>query len=352
MNNEAPWDQILHIAKNTPSGGNTQPWAVYQNKNSINVTTDLSSLENASAFEEMAAFVSIGALSYNIEQAGRGLGYKITFKVINNETPFIAMQHSEYDKNLVAPELLLVINKRCTNRKKSIANIPLSIIDQLHRDFYQFVKNEQAPFLKINMTREPQLIKKIANIIAEMDVLRFSNLITKKRLFEELKCKEGDAPDKVCIDSLEVPWPLEKMLCLMVSVPFFQKFILSSLIRQMVKKQLSSSSDLGCLFSDKDLNKQDLIKVGRVLQAFWLKVTEYGYYIQPWTILSFVALEKRMHNTSIFFAEEQDKIEGLIHEFSNCFEASADIPLFIFRTLDAPKPQCCSTKQEISLRCS
>ena len=348
MINDIPWQKIVDIACNAPSGGNSQPWSIVKDNDSLVIRTDLPQSFYVQSYDRIGAYISIGALAYNVETVARGLGYSSSISIMEADQPFLKVNITDFNPSNLSQTAIDSVINRTTNRKPSVGKLPEDVITRLGLFLQEHFAANGLPSFTLKFTRDPDVIKSLSYVIAESEILRFTHEITFKKVFvSELKCKENDSHYKIALNTLELPWVLEKFMCSIIKIPALRHLLLKKIVALTVQDQFSQSSDIGCIFGDKKISPVDLIQLGRAIEALWLKLTEYGYYMHPWTSFTFYGLEKSMGYDPTFSELEQESVEQMMNTVSKIYNEPDRIPLFLFRTLDAPKPEFHSGKKNI-----
>lgn len=347
MTADIAWAEILNIAKNAPSGGNTQPWIVQVLDDTVWVMLDNSVISNDENFTYLGALFSLGALSYNIQMAANSLGH-ITSLTFIEQPPFkVEIKITGYNSALKNEDNIKNIQNRCTNRKPTSNTIPEETLYRLEKELDEFLDKNKLPSFKLIRTRNTNQMQQIAIILSELERLRFSNKQTREQFFLEIKCKEEEYTDKIALKTLGLPFVMEKLMCAMIKKPAIRGLLFPKLIRAIVKRQLLKSSDIACFYSVERPSPGELIKLGYTVQFFWLQLTHYGYSMQPWTSLPFYFIEKYFDKPLTFAEDERTTINNLVKELGALLNINTMTPLFIFRMHDAPPPKYRSSKKQL-----
>lgn len=115
---------------------------------------------------------------------------------------------------------------------------------------------------------------------------------------------------------------------LKLMAPFISKIVLPQAIRKLFK----SSAMVGCV-TVPDNNIASLVQAGRLTMRKWLKLTEYGYSIHPYTIGSLNIYNTKNKILSAVFGQKESSLflQGL-QLMQKTFQFSTEAtPVFLFR---------------------
>lgn len=347
MKSDIPWQEILEIARNAPSGGNSQPWSVRVNGDNVCIGFNHEIDAHTDSFIYINALFSIGAIAQNIQVLANALGFTTVTDIKSDGPDWVTIRITNSNSNVRDEATIQAVKDRCTNRKPTVHIIPEAVLSALENKVETFIKDQQYPPFKLARTQNREKIIILSKLLADAEQRRFSNQKLKDHFFREIKCHENDGDKGIALNTLELPFLLEKLLCLMIHFKPLRKILSPKLVRAIIKQQLAKSSDIACFFGEPEINARQLIQLGSCVQFFWIELTKQGYAMQPWMSLSFFYLDDKVQRPLLFSDQERNRIEQLSSQFCQVLGEGAMAPLFIFRLHDGAKPQYRSLKQPI-----
>ncbi len=237
----------------------------------------------------------------------------------------------------------LSLHERYTDRSRSNNGKVLgSKIDQLNVSLAD--TNTRLQYID-----DSNKVEALSSILAEIDRIRIQYKNTHADLFNELKFpKEGqELKEGINIDEVDLK-PSEKVGFQMTkdyrAIELLNDLDLGSRLGELTSQFISTSSGVGLLTINKQLANQ-FYEGGRVVQRFWMKCSELGVALHPFTALMFFHEHIKRGNIESPYKE---RLENKINEFYSYFELEDEMSeLFIFRLLNPDKS---STKKVTTKR--
>lgn len=337
---------ILSESLNAPSGDNVQPWSFSISGNKVtlynNPERDLS-LYN---FDQIASYISEGALVENIAIVATKYGYKTNLELFTNSTNSENMVGyiSFFKEDLEQDKLYPYISSRITNRKP-YKDIPLEkeIIDEIN------IINQSS----IKIISEKNDISLLAEAASRNEFLVLNNYGLHKFLFDHIKWTQESADrdrEGFFVKTFEMN-ALQRFIFKLASswgrMKILQKLGLASKVASENKKTYQQSASF-ISFVVSDVNKFSSFQVGRDLQRLWLTLTSFGVSLHPLTGIVF--LKNKIDNSDSLDLSntEKDIINQAYSEISRIFKIeSHEKIIFLARVGFADPPSAASPKKPL-----
>jgi len=327
-------EKLCTAGSRAPSGGNSQPWLVKVNRNTLSIYLDPKRSESFLDVGYYASFFSIGCFLENLTIEALSLGFDFTTTIHDEENitePLITMTfHGRNNKQSVNQSLQPYIEKRITNRH--IYNgmaIEEDKIEQLRKevrknnDFYLFSESSR-------LGKE-----KIADILGQADAIRILNENTYKEMIQEFRWDKKEVEstnDGLDIKTLEMPKNAEKLYRLLKDYPSIRQLMPWEAFAGMAKPLLTGCSHLGCFYTSGALTPNNMIVAGSIFERAWLLATKFGIALQPWSILPFFLIRVNKYEGKGFTKSEVEILKTIEEKFYQRLGLSSkETPLFVFR---------------------
>ncbi len=278
--------QIISISIHAPSGDNMQPWRFEIQDNRVrifNVPSRDTSLYN---YGQHGAYIAHGALLENIKISSLAAGYIaniFTEKTSTNPNLIAEVGFTPTEKKEI--DLFQYIKKRATNRTK-YKNLKLDPAQK------QYLLSGLEPNLLI--AEDAEKISKLSFCISQGDRMIFENKFVHSFLFDHIRWSEKEElqkKDGLYLKAMELN-PIQRGI-----FKFVKKWSRMQILNKIgfPKMAVKSNEELykhGCGFGaiilDKD-TKENYLKVGEIMQIFWLRATKLGLGLQPLTGIPLLA---------------------------------------------------------------
>lgn len=317
-----------------PSGGNIQPWHVVAYNDRLEVTLDPKRSVSLLDIGKYASVFSLGSFVENVAIAAQGKNISYEIEIIKKAKPdFICIQFRFSHISTKEPklsDLYPFLASRMTSRTMSDGTIiPESEIDRLLALF------EHSQETRLALVSSQKGKKQIADILGKGDVVRTLNDPLFAQMMKELRFTKEDIEttlDGMDVATLELPGNVAKMLQLMEKFPSIRTVIPRNAFEDMAKPLLLSSSHIGCLTLTKPLTVDTLFTAGRLMQRLWLKATQMGIHIHPWTVLTFFIMRVKDQPGTVFSSKEAKELVALDAQLRDVFSiTNKETPFFLFR---------------------
>ncbi len=283
---ESPAERVIDLARWAPSGDNLQPWRFeLKGKRSFLVRGSLDKGSRSVYFlNDWPNLLTFGGLLETISIAATGERLHAEFDL--NAKPSSTPGDLSYRVRLVpngkspASPLLPFIRMRTTQRR-ALSRTPLSPIER------DTLEKSVAPYRLLWM-ETPKMRRTMARLISQYTKIR----LTIPEAYEaHRKVIEWNAqysrdriPDRALgLDSLSLKlmhWAMGKWS----RVKFMNRFLVGTMIPRL---ELDLIPGLRCaafvaLIAPQELRKKDdYLEAGRIMQRFWLTLTQLGLQAQP-----------------------------------------------------------------------
>lgn len=342
---------FLSKAVNAPSGHNCQPWKFAVKNNVIEVWNIPNKDKTLFNHNQKGSYIAHGALIENIKILTSHSGYKSRINLLPNSSEPNLIAQIELNKS-ESPEADLTLHRsimsRATNRR------PYDVVDLRNSDWAdlkEFIIDEKQN-CEIVLLRDRTQIKRAAKILSVGDRVLFDNKHLHNSLFEVVnwtKAQEEERKEGLYIETKELPPPAEFLFRHVIShrwlmdALYFMK--LPEKIGQKREALYSSSSAIGMILT-KDQSPEAFINAGRLLQRFWLKITDLGMSLQPASSgLLFLAQRLESESAPELTVHQREYVSKAYDEIKEVFCTGDKIPAFTFRVGYAKAPSAVSLKK-------
>lgn len=345
---------IVSDAICAPSGGNNQPWKWISKGNSLVAVLDKKRISTNIDFNNWASILALGCSIENAILSANKFGLNADLKILDTEEKDFAAElvlNKNIEKNsdnIYDAQLADYIKLRQTNRKLS----PYKPLLQEHKR-HLITSVHSIPRACIKLIENRDEIAKVADIIAEGDVIRFLNKFLYHELMSEIRWDKNEALEKpygIEIDSLEVS-PKDK-----VGLKIFNSWEVVSLVKKfggkalgdISRKQILEGSGLA-LITMPSLNKNNFFNGGRAVERFWLTATKYNVAIHPFTALSYFFMRLKTGLTECFDAKEIQTLKALRKRWEEIFNSTPDaVEIFLCKISYSERSQESSRRLAVS----
>ena len=343
-------ETLLKAGSAAPSPANLQAWEVKVRSSRIELRLDLKRATSFLDVGKYAALLSLGAFAENVALTAHSMGLKHDLQILpelESGAVIVCFTFNGKSENPIPKDsdLQQFIFSRCTNRKfDEGVRLPEETVEKLRREL-------QASHLSIEFSAVSVREKKrvFEEVLGKGDAIRFFNPITRNEMFNEVCWSKEEASathDRVALATLELPQPVIFMMRLMRQFPLLLKLIPQAKMEKVFLPQLEATSHLCCVSMKEPLEAIALFEVGRAIQRLWLRATQLGLSIQPWTVLPFLILRNELLNGKGFSLQEKAALvqtKGQLKEA--CDLPPHAVPLFIFRLFRGAPPSARSLRR-------
>jgi nitroreductase len=346
---EAVVRRLVEAASRAPSGDNCQPWHFVWNGQHLEVLLARARSESFYDVQDLATWISLGAVLANIEIAARPLGINPVVSLFPAGPGADIVARIVPEKAVPAPEPLAAsIEARCVNRRPYASTpIPADLRAEL------LGIGTAVDGVALHWVQDPPVKRRAACIAGAHDRILFEHRPLHQGLYRWLRWTAKDAArsgDGMPIASLELAsferpgfrllgwWPLARALGAI------------GLTRALPVRatQVYRRSGAICLISTDALTPERFVQVGGVLQRVWLTATREGLALQPITGIAFLALRALLDEASLS-RRHHAMITGLRDELARAFPAvAARYPAMLFRIGFAPPPSGRSLRRPVA----
>lgn len=258
---------IIEQTVKAPSGHNTQPWLFGIDENYIRICPDISKCLPIVDPDNRELFVSLGCAVENFFWAAQKRGYNVTFDIRKNGEVFAILTCAK-EKNNSVLEMFNQISVRQTNRKiysgEKISSDIIGVLESV--SWTDCVKVHLFP-------KRSDSFDLLKNYIVSGNTIQLRDKAFKNELKNWMRYNRSH--DRQTKDGLsysvfgapDLPRSVSELVMKICLNPLIQNHSDS--------KKIESSSHLA-LFTVSENNITDWIMLGRVLQRFLLKATQYG----------------------------------------------------------------------------
>lgn len=338
---------LVEAGGRAPSGGNMQPWLVHIAGSSMELWLD----RTRTSFLDVGSYASLfslGSFAENVIIAAQGLGMHVDIQVaetIDLDRAMVTLQFTRDGSLERAHPLARWIAERTTNRKPHQgATIEDELIERLREclsgDCVLHAKSAEAD-------------RRIAaDILGAGDVIRLRNSILNSQMWGEVRWTPEEVVstcDGIDIATLEIPHEALSMVQQLRDHDFVMRSVPDTAIIEMAQSALLAASHICCVSMETTIIPEHWFTAGRDVQRLWLKATECGLALQPWTALTFLLVRAEL------FAGEglSDEENATLRTLGGRLRALFDIPdsrlaLFVFRLSRADRPSARSLRRPMT----
>jgi ThiF family len=350
-NNEEPIIQKATIEKivgdaiKAPSGGNSQPWKWIFASNSLFLFLDITRCSPYTDINDWGAILSLGCATENLVLSANNHGYKVDKEIIDQKNNRFGVKFtftkelSNNSEKVFDTSLYELIEKRQTNRNNS----EIRRLDEIHQK--ELIKAVQSvPNAQLIIIDNNDDLVKMAELIAEGDIIRFLNKFLFNELMQELRWNKKEAIEKpygIELDLFDIT-PKDKIglkIASSWSVAAFVKKIGGNALGDLSRKLLLTSSAMG-LVSMPAMDDLNFYNGGIAVERFWLTATKYKIAIHPFAALCYFFIRLETNSVDFFSQSELDKLRSLRKKWNDILKTppgSAD--LFFAKLSYAPEAE-------------
>jgi len=309
-------EKIVSDAITAPSGGNAQPWQWVSSGNTLLLYLNKTRCSPYTDLNDWAAIMALGSATENLILSAYHEGYGVKKELLNLENHEFAVKFIFTTKDIAGTETIYhpthydSIKIRQSNRNNS----SLTLLKPEHQEGLLHAV-ESIPTAKLTLIENRDAIIKIADIIAEADIIRFLNKFLFNEMMSEIRWDRKEA--------LERPYGIELDLFDITakerigfkianswSVASFVKKIGGNALGDMSRKQLLASSAVG-LITMPQLNSSNFYNGGLALERFWLSATESKLAVHPFVALCYFFMRVETNTVSFFSKQEIETLKDL-----------------------------------------
>jgi len=303
-------NKILEAAVQAPSGDNVQPWElkVSERFTMIKLYNLPDKDDSYYNFNQMASYISHGAVIENIVIASRHFGFYAQVNLFPNEKEcdLVAMIKLVPEEAKETP-LYQAIFERCTNRfqfKK--AKVTTEMMDTV------LASVKGIDNVSVKLISQKDKVKQISKELMVNDRLVFERKDIHGFLFDKIRWNKKQIEETM--DGMPVSvlglTPIEKLSFPLMKFWSFVKmanyFGLSRIVALKCWWNCRTSTMLG-MVSVKGSDKVAFVQGGRAVQRVWLETTLLGLSLQP--IIGLTLLIYRLKNNELnAFSRKHQKI--------------------------------------------
>lgn len=336
---------LIEAASWATSGDNSQPWLFSWDGQILQVSIDPNRCGFSYDLNDESILIAIGAAIENIKIAASLYSLEAHWKIDQSypASSRIAQLHFTPNRSVQPDELASEIKKRCVNRNiYKNKPIPRQLSDELAACVAVDGVN-----LHIFHGRCSNL--GWANTIFKADRLIFEHQAMHQDLVKWTRGrKQGSCTDGMPIESLGLN-PVEKLLFpIFLNWSLVKRLNLFGLSRITALKSwrwIMSSSAL-VVFTIKQNDPIQYLKLGGAVQRFWLKLTQKEIAAQPMCAWLFLVNHLRLTDANTFSARHQKVIKS-IDRFSSSQLPNNEIPAMCLRIGLAAPPKGCTTRRKL-----
>ncbi len=343
---------ILQISVNAPSGHNCQPWKFVVDGGVLRVWNLPEKDKTLFNYRQKGSLIANGALIENIVIVSSEMGYKADvelFPEAGNDEFVAKINFSKANNSYQYQYLFPSILKRTTNRKP-FKRAPLSSLHQ--RQIIEFLEKDLELNESIFMVSEPEKLVRAASLFSVGDRLLFDNFHLHKSLFSVVnwtKEEEVSRRHGLFVDTKELPPPVKIFFKYFVKnwnlLNFFSFLDLPYKMSRKRKSLYCHSSSIGLVTSSND-SPRAIVKAGRILQRFWLKVSAMGLSFQPVSVgLLYLGQRTEVERPDELSVNQYDYTKEAYRGVLDLFEVGPRHPSFSFRIGYADPPTTSSLKK-------
>lgn len=261
---------VLEVARNAPSGDNTQPWRFAVEDNSLEIYNDESKTNPIFDSKQYGAYIGHGCLIENIRQESCARGYKIHVQYFpqGSSNPVAKITFSEEE---CVSDIAKYIPERKTNRNP----YKNQLLSEEERTCF-----EHKSLMLIDGDKKKDLtafLSKAEKTVFETPELQdiiYSSLRWSKK--EEQEKKEGLFVHTLELNPVQVG--LLKLSRNRKILNFLNKIGFASLVSKSNKETYLASSALGFIVGER--NPTSYVQAGELLENTWLKAQSIGMSMQ------------------------------------------------------------------------
>ncbi len=336
-------EQFLEILKygiQAPSGDNIQPWRIFPANDYNYFRLEIAVEDNFFDAGNLCSLISGGTFLRNIKIGADKQDYEVGINLNPDEKSLeiAEVSFSPLKKQKKDRELSESVFKRATLRTAySTERLP----DSFYKGTDLINKTDKEVHIYLTENRET------FNYIAyQTELVRFGTRGAHETVVSSLRCnkKEIEKRDGLDYRTLGIPlfpkiganilksWKLAKL---------FEKTRLNKIMAHISTKNiLKSSGGLGFLTIE-NYSKENLIKAGEAWQDFWLNLSNYNGFMQPYAALPIFSKRIEFLGDGSGFSKPQIKkiteLKDFFHSAYGLKDSENLITLFRFGIAKPPK---------------
>ncbi len=333
-----------------PSGGNSQSWVVNIDNNSLNIKLNPKHLHSVPYTYLTGNIFSLGMFAENICIASDTLGLEYILTIADTTKPedlWIRFEYTQRNTNKHASlndSLMPCLARRAANRKPHTGG---TLSSELIRTLESSFASMDSPCL-LTLFEEQSKKQSIVECLATAEAIRMKNTGLFRGMLSEIRWNNTEAEqtrDGIDVATLECSKADLLPLLIMKKLPFLTKILPSSAFKRPVRQYMLSASHIGCVTIPNPFTYKRLVLAGKASQYLWLRATQLGIALQPWTSFPFMHLQANYKGG--FNEKEQSKINALYcHLQKNIYNSTDKFPIFIFRLFKANAPSARSLRRD------
>jgi Putative TM nitroreductase len=274
--------QIIKAGILAPSGDNTQPWKFRIYKNKIQIIVKIENDTSLYNLDGQASIIAIGAVIENMRVAATHYGYMediVLYPLSDDKTVVAEMVFTE-SKNIIEDQLYPFLDKRSANRKQySIEKLPNEVKKQL--------ETLKEDFEEVSFVLEDDRKKciKIAHVASLNEKVVLENKKLHHFLFQHITWseKEDNLKKGFYVKTLELKGPQKIAFKLFRNwniMAIFNRIGMADFVAKDNEKIYSKSGAM-VAFVANQIYPESFVRVGMLLERFWLYATKFGLGVQP-----------------------------------------------------------------------
>lgn len=273
-----PAEIVAAAANRAPSGGNSQPWRLYVQPDSVSVSL---APEHTSTMDigYRGSAVAVGAAIFNarVAAAAHGVLGAVSFRE-DDESPLRATVRLDGRRDPELAQLYTAMLRRETNRHRGMrSQIPDHTVEALTAAALR-----EGARLHLMASRDD--IGTAADILATVDRIRYLTPRLHKEMFSEIRFPDDESPETgIDVRSLELdPTDLVKLDILRRPevMEFLARWGGGAALGDDTRERVHSCAALGVV-SVTGQTLTDYARGGSAVEAVWIRAQQDGLAIQP-----------------------------------------------------------------------
>ncbi|MFN0123057.1 MAG: Rv1355c family protein [Blastocatellia bacterium] len=336
-----------------PSGGNSQPWQFYYDRDVLWLCRDKQRSYNLLDPHHTGAYLALGAALKNMAIAAASRGYRIACEPFpadlqphdpNIEIVATVHLHSDATGNGAEAALLPLLSQRVTNRQAGWrAPLPAEVATQL-----QAIAT--AYDCELTLIADDAILTELGNIVGEGDRLRFLCPELHQALMKEVRWSRHEAAatgDGIDLATLELA-PIQQVVMTVLRRPAVAALLRAqnggTRLRSLSNKAVRTASAMGLLCLN-GTSPAEQLRGGQAMQELWLTANSLGWAWYPLTSLLYLFDASNSPVQALFNAEERASLASLKARFERLFPPlPTQTRLLLFRLTQAAPPSARSLR--------
>lgn len=340
-------EAILEDACLAPSGGNMQPWRWISQDGYLFLFLDPEKAWSFLDFRSFGSYLALGAASFNLKASAAHYGFEVEEQIIFNNTHLATYTFRKSEvKNEVLAGLASSIKERTTNRLQSgkHADTLLKVQDVVN-------KISLGAHDEIIIKSEEEDLKKIAEILGEIDLIRITNTWGHSDFCKEIRWTEEEnvaLRDGIDFETLglsssdQIGFALTKDY---EAIKHQSSFNGGEIFKNQAIESVKHT-DAYLLICANEWSEYQYFETGKLLEEIWLELTAANVAVQPWSGCTFLFARGFMEQEPYYKDSEINKIKHLNEQFNAVFHLKDDkMPMFLLRLHQADAPKKSLRKQ-------